>query len=286
MSRADAFAMTWEQAVAWLRSRPELADVVVAGYYDDPLPDAARRYHASAEWQAIRELLAGRRGRALDIGAGRGITSHALAVDGFAVTALEPDPSALVGAAAIRSLAAATGVAIDLVSEFSETLPFGDAEFDVVFGRAVLHHTRDLRAATREMARVLKPGGVLIMVREHVISRRSDLPAFLAAHPLHHLYGGENAFLLAEYVGALRSAGLRMVRILTPLSSPINYHPQDGAGLRRELSLRMARIVGTRSFWETLLRHDRCFAAALAAGTWLDRRPGRLYSFVCDKSVV
>ncbi len=275
--------MTWEQAVAWLRQQPDMADVVIAGYYDDPLPEAARRYHASAEWQAIRDLLAGRGGRALDVGAGRGIASYALARDGFAVTALEPDPSALVGAGAIRSLAAATGVAIELVGAPSETLPFGDGEFDVVFGRAVLHHTRDLRTATREMTRVLRPGGVLLMVREHVISRPADLSAFLTSHPLHHLYGGENAFLLSEYVGALRGSGLKILRILTPLATPINYHPHTDSAMRNELSSRMARIVGFRSLWESLLNHDQFFAAVRAAGAWFDHRPGRLYSFFCIK---
>ena len=45
------------------------------------------------------------RGQALDVGAGRGIASYALAREGFTVTVLEPDDSHLVGAGAIRSLA-------------------------------------------------------------------------------------------------------------------------------------------------------------------------------------
>jgi ubiquinone/menaquinone biosynthesis C-methylase UbiE len=123
------------------------------------------------------------RGRALDVGAGRGIASFALASERFSVTALEPDGSALVGAEAIRSLARESGLPIEVCQDFSEKLPFSDAQFDVVFARAVLHHTRDLRAACEEFLRVLKPGGVFIAVREHVISRPEDLPPFSTSIP-------------------------------------------------------------------------------------------------------
>ena len=51
-----------------------------------------------------------------------------------------------------------------------------------------------------EVARVLKPGGTFIATREHVISKKEDLPVFLANHPLHRFYGGENAFVLQKYL--------------------------------------------------------------------------------------
>lgn len=180
---------SWEQAVQWLREQPEQQELVLAAYYDDPLPAAADRYWRSEEWQAIRLLLPPAPGVALDVGAGRGIASYALAKEGFAVTALEPDASALVGAQAIRGLAEASGLPIEVTQEFSERLPFADAQFDVVFARAVLHHTSDLAAACSEFYRVLKPGGRLLAVREHVISQPEDLPVFLDLHPLHKLYG-------------------------------------------------------------------------------------------------
>ena len=130
---------SWEQAVQWLREQPEQRELVLAAYYDDPLSAAADRYWHSQEWQAIRPLLPPARGQALDVGAGRGIASYALAKEGFAVTALEPDASALVGAQAIRSLALISGLPIEVTQEFSERLPFADAQFDVVFAPPVVN---------------------------------------------------------------------------------------------------------------------------------------------------
>ena len=172
---ADHSSMSWEQAVQWLRQQPEKAQLVIGCYYDDPLLAAAQRYWASAEWQAARSLLAGRSGSALDVGAGRGIASYALARDGFFVTALEPNPSALVGAAAIRGMAADGGVTINVCEEFSERLPFESNSFDVVFARAVLHHTSDLKSACAEFLRVLKPGGLLFVGHAENFSEARDL---------------------------------------------------------------------------------------------------------------
>ena len=257
---------------------------MLAAYYDDPLSAAADRYWRSEEWQAIRLLLPPAPGLALDVGAGRGIASYALAKEGFAVTALEPDASALVGAQAIRSLAAASGLPIEVTQEFSERLPFADAQFDVVFARAVLHHTSDLAAACGEFYRVLKPGGCLLVVREHVISRPEDLPAFLDLHPLHKLYGGENAFLLQQYVAAIRAAGFRLQRVLTPFESAINFSPHTETSLRAELATRMTRrFPGARRLVAGFLDLPPLWAVARRVLGLVDHRPGRLYSFIAQR---
>ncbi|MBX9795997.1 class I SAM-dependent methyltransferase [Sphingomonas sp.] len=276
--------MTWEQAVQLIRDDPAKADLARDAYYDDPLTEAAQRYHASTEWQAIRVIIGKGEGRtALEIGAGRGIASYALAREGFQVTALEPDPSAIAGAAAIRDLATQTGVSIKVVEEYSETLPFEDASFDVVFARAVLHHTRDLAGAIAEMARVLRPGGMLVAVREHVISRDEDLPAFLASHPMHHLYGGENAFRLDQYVGAIRAAGLALDPPLAPLESPINYWPHTAATLRHEIAARFRKLPGAPLAVGAALAMPGLGRAMIGLAGRFDHRPGRLYSFVARR---
>ena len=206
-----------------------------------------------------------------------------MASEGFDVVALEPDGSDLVGAGAIRALAKDAGLKIDVAEGHSESIPCADAGFDLVFARACLHHTRDLKLACREMFRVLKPGGRFLAVREHVITRRADLPAFLRAHALHELYGGENAFLLDEYREAFRAAGFRLTRTLAPLESVVNYAPHTPATLRDEIAGRFGRVPGGAAMAKAALRSDAALRAFLGVLGLIDNRPGRLYSFICEK---
>ncbi len=50
------------------------------------------------------------------------------------------------------------------VRGFAEDLPFLDASFDIVFSRLAFHHFPDPGAAFSEMARVLAPGGKLVVI--------------------------------------------------------------------------------------------------------------------------
>jgi SAM-dependent methyltransferase len=273
---------TWEEAVAWLIAQPDKQEIVQACYYDSPPKSAADRYQQSQEWQGILPHLPATPAQALDLGAGRGIASYALARDGWQVIALEPDPSDLVGVGAIQKLAAEEKLPITVVQEFGERLPFTDASFDLVFARQVLHHAHDLTQLCREIARVLKPDGVFIAVRDHVISKKSDLPKFLNAHPLHHLYGGENAFLLREYLDAITAAPLKVKQVFGSFDTPINYAPHTPETLRQELTNRLDQLPGG-AVAANLLLNDRFFLHTLKLLSKIDRRAGRAVSFICYK---
>lgn len=267
----------------WLRSQPDKQELVRHCYYDDPLECAAARFSQSEEWQAVTDLLQNHLpGEVLDVGAGRGISSYAFAKQGCQVTALEPDPSDLVGAQAIQSLAQSTQLPIQTISEFGETLPFQDHCFNIVYGRAVLHHAQDLNSFCRESARVLKRQGAFIATREHVVSKKEDIPIFLEAHPLHSLYGGENAYLLSEYLEAIKGAGLKLEKVIGPFESVINFAPLTQEDFQNQFSVWLSRYLGSKasSHLATVRPLQKMY------GWYLSQRlnsPGRHYSFLATK---
>ena len=280
-------SITWEQAVLWLRAQPEQQQLVRSCYYDDPLLEAAIRFESSEEWQATLAILPRPASRALDLGAGRGISSYALAKAGWQVDALEPDSSAIVGRGAIEQLARESALPIRLLDGFAEQIPAQDDAYDLVYGRQVMHHAHNLRTMCNEIFRVLKPGGTFIATREHGISKKEDLPTFLDNHPLHHLYCGENAYLLTEYLSALTNAGLQITRTLGPMASAINYFPvtrQDWLNtiqspITRRLGYRITRnLLSDRLPWSNFINH---YLASRADNK--NQVPGRLYSFVAIK---
>ena len=274
---------SWEQAVATLLGEGKDPTLAKDCYFDGTALQAAQRYWASEEWQALRRLLPPTAGTALDVGAGRGIASYALARDGWNVHALEPDPSMLVGAGAIRQIAAETGYSIVVLEAYGEKLPFEAGRFDLIIARQALHHARDLPALLRELYRVLRPGGRLIAVRDHVISSHADLSRFLDVHPLHKLYGGENAYMLGEYTAAIRGAGFSLQDVIAPFDSPINYAPLTRAGLPSAIADRVPNVLHSRRFAARLLRSPPILKAALSVIKRIDNRPGRLYSFVAER---
>jgi ubiquinone/menaquinone biosynthesis C-methylase UbiE len=200
----------------------------------------------------------------LDVGAGRGIASYAFCKEGCEVTALEPDPSPIVGAQAIRSLGKDAGCTIDVIEQIAERIAQPDAFFDIVYGRAILHHIFDLGHFLREVKRLLKPKGVFLFAREHVISKIDDKQDFLNSHPLHNAYGGENALLLKEYITPMMSAGLKVTRIFGPFESPINRYPMSNEDFNRLVIKSAARFM------------PYALAQTLGKSKWVQNGYGRL----------
>lgn len=178
----------------------------------EELPPSYARWRASRlgqitdelENRLVFELLGPANATLLDAGCGDGLMAVELARRGARVVALDADPAMVVAA---RSRAARKGTPLHVVTGRIEALPFADAIFDRVLAVTVLCFAADAERAVAEMARVLKPGGRLVLGE---LGRRS----WWAAHRR-----------LRGWLGApvWRAAGFRSARELRRLAG--------GAGL-------------------------------------------------------
>ncbi len=256
-------------------------ELAYACYYDWDIVHACLRFERSDEWQAVKSILktVSLPGcEALDLGAGNGIGSYALAKLGFRVVAVEPDPSNLVGFGALLNMVESTKLPIRHVRALGEELPFRRARYSLVYSRQVLHHARDLPRMLSEVSRVLRYGGLLIASREHVVDDEDTLLKFLSSHPIHRFTGGESAFRLDEYLEAISFAGLTLKMMLTPWASIINYYPVSKMLLMEEMKEyaldrwgKLGQLMLLSPSWR------RRYAARKSAK---DQTPGRMFTFV------
>ena len=96
----------------------------------------------------------------LDVGCGTGASLRHLRNRGASGRLVGVDPfPRMIGHA--RSQSEATGISYQVAP--GEDLPFADAEFDGMLCVNAFQHFEDRRAAMQEVARVLKPGGWLVL---------------------------------------------------------------------------------------------------------------------------
>jgi SAM-dependent methyltransferase len=114
--------------------------------------------------------------RALDVGCGPGaLTGELVARLGAdAVAAVDPSEPFVIAARERHP-----GVDIRLAA--AEELPFSDGEFDVALAQLVVHFMSDPISGLREMARVTRPGGVVVACVWDHAGRRGPLSLFWTA---------------------------------------------------------------------------------------------------------
>jgi SAM-dependent methyltransferase len=159
-----------------------------------------------AVWSLVEKL---RPGRALDAACGTGRHARHLVKLGHEVVGFDFTPEML--AVAATNVPEATFVEADL-----REIPAEAQHFDLVVCGLALAHLPELDEPVAELARVLKPGGRLVVSVSH------PFQAHLGWHALYTDPHGRRGFIRehphshADYIAAFRSAGLRMRDCLEP----------------------------------------------------------------------
>jgi SAM-dependent methyltransferase len=193
----------------------------------------ARAPNHDAFWAYRESLIAfvGRgEGEALDVGCGEGRVSRELKACGYRVTALDPVRELVNAAREARS-------ADDYAIASGDDLPFDDARFDLVVAYNVLMDVEDVSATLKEIRRVLRPAGMLVISIVHPFSDRGRFADAEATSPfvIPDSYFGSKRFEdteerdglrmrfagwsrpLEAYATALEEAGLAITSLREPV---------------------------------------------------------------------
>lgn len=120
--------------------------------------DDLRRYALRQRWdeshlRTTRRLIDPQPGtRMLEVGSGRGYLTRQLDALGVVATGIDANPAAAVHA-----------IARDIRLMRVEQIEFRDGEFDHVIAIHAIEHFPELELAFAEMARVLRPGGAMLL---------------------------------------------------------------------------------------------------------------------------
>lgn len=285
--------MNWEETIVAIRKDSAYSDLVRQTYIEENLDDNIRNFGSSLEWQQTLELIKSfniNHPVIADIGCGNGISAVNFALLGYKVFAIEPDKSNSVGAGAIRILKDKNSLSqLEIIESYAENIPLPDATADIVYVRQAMHHAHHLENFLKECHRILKPGGYLITIRDHVVDDAHEKELFLEQHPLHKFYGGENAFSEKEYSAAMTKSGLSVKKILRFFDSPINYFP-----LPKPDEVEKQQKDFINNYWKVkigvvstlpIIQQVLLAVSKLKLGSALDEKkfPGRMYSYICSK---
>ena len=149
--------------------------------------------------------------RVLDLATGGGHTALAFAPLAGSVIACDVTEPML---RAARGLLRGRGAAAAFVTGDVEALPFRDGVFDVVTCRIAAHHFANVAAAVREVRRVLRAGGSLLL-QDILGHDDAEAAAFVTEVERRRDPSHVRAYRAAEWKAFLRAAGL------TPIDSAV-----------------------------------------------------------------
>ena len=149
--------------------------------------------------------------KVLDVGCGEGRFCRMLRRHGIDVTGIDPTP-AMIAAARTRD---AEGSYLEAAAE---RLPFGDKAFDLVVSYLTLIDIPDIQAAISEMARVLNPGGALLIANLTSFNTACADSGWVKDRDGQHLYYPIDNYLQERSMW-LEYRGIRIVNHHRPMST-------------------------------------------------------------------
>lgn len=182
-------------------------EVVQARFSKDAQKYETSPIHAKGEdlqWIVEIAALTGTE-RVLDVGTGTGHTAMALAGGARTVVGADLTERMVESAASLteeRGLVNVQYVISDVVQ-----LPFPSAYFDLITCRFAAHHFADPDKAVAEMARVLRPGGRVILA-DHIAPANPKLDSFINRLDWLRDESHVREWTLSEWMGKLRQVGI------------------------------------------------------------------------------
>jgi len=159
----------------------------------------------------LARVAAGRFGNALDVGCGEGRFCRMLKAAGVRATGIDPT-AAFIEAARRRDPSG------DYRLGRAEGLDFADASFDLVVSYITLVDIPDFRAAIREMARVVKPGGSVLIANLTGFTSACATEGWIRDNRGWHLHYPVDRYL-EEFPFWFEWAGIRIENWHRPLSA-------------------------------------------------------------------
>ncbi|NOX30244.1 MAG: class I SAM-dependent methyltransferase, partial [Actinobacteria bacterium] len=157
----------------------------------------------------------------LDVGAGRPWAAKHFAMRGAKAVAMDVNSHPIISIGRGWAMMEHAGVQFDMFVGDCENMPLAGNQFDYVFISAAMHHTHYLRQLAREMARLVAPGGMVLIANEPTRSAVEDEGELLEAVAQLELRHGitERRPTTVEYLRALKASGLEITDLFLGVSA-------------------------------------------------------------------